>query len=135
MNLFNYASYYVADAKKQFASSIIRLMFLSFVHSFYFNRLIYYIFTPSIQYLVQLTVYFSGSIWLDHRALRVLTYMQNWVKETNSIYRKPIYIENISTKFTIGLWKCDALSQYSIENEMTVYYLKKNPLSHLTEFF
>ena len=60
MNVFNYASYYIADAEKQFASSIIRLMFLSFVHSFYFNRLIYYIFTPSIQYLVQLTVYFSA---------------------------------------------------------------------------
>ena len=29
MNVFNYASYYIADAKKQFTSSIIRLMFLS----------------------------------------------------------------------------------------------------------
>ena len=32
MNVFNYASYYIQDAEKQFASSIIRLMFLSFVH-------------------------------------------------------------------------------------------------------
>ena len=28
MNVFNYASYYIADAKKQFTSSIIRLVFV-----------------------------------------------------------------------------------------------------------